>query len=402
MTQNPLKHRSKYKLISKLILLALVAPTFGNAANTPTLSKKMIAADFSLAQQKIAKDLKNIPAGRFPITSNSAGKWITTKADGWTSGFFPGILWLISKYNAQSNFATAAKTRQQELTAQQNNRATHDIGFIIFDSFGNGYRLTNNPNYKQVILNAANTLALRYNPQVGLTKSWDGNPAQYQVIIDNMMNLELLFWSAKNGGGQNLYEIAKKHALKSARDFVRPDGSTYHLNIYNPKNGKLITHSTAQGYSSASAWSRGQAWAIYGFTIAYRETKETTLLTAARKTADYFINNLPADSVPVWDFRAPNKSKEPRDSSAAAIAASGLLELARQETDMTRSLNYKNAAEKILTQLSRNYLAKDLNKAGILSQGTYDRKSGNYNTATIWGDYYFLEALLKFQELNQK
>lgn len=291
---------------------------------------------------------------------------------------------------------------QAGLYNQQYNTKTHDIGFMVFQSYGNGYRLTGNTKYKNVLNSAAKTLSKRFNPKVGLIKSWDGNEKVQPVIIDNLMNLELLFWSARNGGDKNFFEIAKSHALKTARDFVRKDGSTFHLVNYNPANGKVISRTTAQGLSPNSAWSRGQAWAIYGFSIAYHETGDTSLLNTARKTADYFINNLPADNIPYWDFKLTKTKNEPRDSSAAAIAASGLLELSRLEKSASRQERYKNTAEKILTTLSgTQYLNVKKETDGVLLHGTYNKREGNFDQSTIWGDYYFLEALLKYKSANK-
>lgn len=389
---------NKYKPILCFFLVFVIAlPVLSVNAQT-TLSTAQITNDYKIAQKQINKTLKQIPRNRYPINTNKSGNWVTTDASGWTSGFYPGILWLLYEQTGNKDFLTKAANLQSGLINQQFNKATHDIGFIIFNSFGNGYRTTNKASYKKVINQTAKTLAARYNPKIGMIRSWNIDPKSYQVIIDNLMNLEILFWSARNGGDQRLFEIAKAHAKKTANDFVRPDGSTYHLVNYNLKTGKILSRTTAQGYSTTSTWSRGQTWAIYGFAIAYRETKDDSLLKAARKTADYFINHLPTDNVPYWDFDVPNKQKEPRDSSAAAIAASGLLELSRLETSATRKQTYLESAKKIIASLSSSeYLVANQNQNGILLHGTYDRKAGNYDQSTIWGDYYFLEALLKLK-----
>jgi hypothetical protein len=211
------------------------------------------------------------------------------------------------------------------LADEKNDTSTHDVGFKIFSSFGHGYRLTGNAAYREVILQAARTLATRFNPTVGCIRSWDRN--RFPVIIDNMMNLELLFWASKNGGDSAWYDMAVSHALQTMKNHVREDGSTYHLVDYDPDTGAIINKFTVQGYDKESTWARGQAWGMYGFTMAYRETGDVRFLNTAQLIADYFIDNLPEDRVPYWDFEAPNIPHEEKDSSAAAIAASGLLEL---------------------------------------------------------------------------
>ena len=291
-----------------------------------------------------------------------------------------------------------AEAWQAGLEAQKNNTSTHDIGFMLFDSFGQGQRLTGNEAYRQILLTAAGSLAVRYSPTVGSVRSWGRlNSPTFTVIIDNMMNLELLFWAARNGGDPTWRDMAVSHALNSARDHVRPDGSTYHVVEYSSKTGALKWRGTHQGYSDTSTWSRGQAWAVHGFTMAYRETGDARFLDTARRTADYFLAHLPDDRVPYWDFNLPSLTGEPRDSSAAAIAASGLLELARLEPDRLSSGRYRDAATSILASLcSPPYLATGTQRGAILLHGTQHKPAGNYDTGLIFGDYFFLEALLRY------
>ena len=212
-----------------------------------------------------------------------------------------------------------------------------------------------------------------------------------------MINLELLFWSAKNGGPSTHKNMAISHALKASQDFVRADGSTYHLVTYNQDTGAIISKSTIQGLNAESTWSRGQAWAVYGFTTAYRETGDSRFLDTARKVSDYFINRLPQDYIPYWDFELPDTTGQPRDSSAASAAASGLLQLSRLETDNTRKTTYLNAAKNILNSLSSSsYMAEGTTNKAVLLHGTYSKPGGKYDTGLIWGDYYFLEAMLRY------
>ncbi len=378
------------------MLLLSVFPQLVFAADRQTFINR-IPEIFKQAEKTYQNVEYTTPLKKFPITTKE-GRWVTTAPSGWTSGFLPGIYWLLYEQSHKTSWSGAARKRQVQLQSQQFNNTTHDVGFIIFESFGNGYRNIPREQDKKVLLNAGRTLAKRYNEKVGLIKSWE--TSQHQTIIDNMMNLELLFWGARNGGDPNWKKMAQTHALTTMRDFVRSDGSTYHVVTYNPSTGKKLGQTTAQGMAPTSVWARGQAWAIYGFAMAYRETKDPKFLRTAEKTADYFLDHLPKDKVPYWDFKAPQKNTEPRDSSAAAIAASGLLELAAQEPKQQQRSRFINGATDILSELaSKNYYSG--NYPSVLLHGTYNKRVGEYDSGTIWGDYYFLEALLKLQKIGR-
>jgi hypothetical protein len=354
------------------------------------------ASNFAAGQ--LAQTATSLAPNRYPINTRTSGAWQTGSASDWTSGFFPGSLWYEYKRTNDPIWKTRAEQWTAGLEAQKNNTSTHDIGFIIFSSYGNGYKFTGNEAYKQVVLTAAASLATRYNPTVGSFRSWD-NPDDFQVIIDNMMNLEMMFWASKNGGQQAWYDMAVSHALKARQNHVRPDGSTYQLVNYDENTGAVKSRVTRQGASDNSTWARGQAWAIYGFTTAYRETNDVLFLQTARATADYYIAHLPGDKIPYWDFQAPNIPNEPKDSSAASAAASGLLELARLETDAARASRYRTAAIDTLTSLaSSSYLAQGTNNRAVLLHGTYNKPAGIYDTGLSWGDYYFLEALDRYSQ----
>ena len=287
------------------------------------------------------------------------------------------------------------------LSQQQYNTGTHDVGFIIGSSFGQGLRLTENESYREVMLTAARSLSSRFNPDVGAIRSW--NNFTFPVIIDNLMNLELLFWAAKNGGttaaggnAQALYDMAVSHATKTLQNHVRADGSTYHVVDYSPTTGGVLKRFTYQGKSNESTWSRGQAWAVYGFTMTYRETGDEQFLDAARRTADYFIDHLPDDWVPQADFQSTYTDLAHKDSSAAAIAASGLIELSQLETDPLRSQRYWTAAVNILGSLaSPTYFSPGSNNAGLLMHGS--RNYPGDNRSYMFGDYYFIEAMMRYQ-----
>ncbi len=380
---------------SALVLAA--SPATHSRAGDPFSSAVQHALEF--AAQQLDAATQSISSTRYPSTTNSAGEWATTGAGSWTSGFFPGCLWLLYDWSAEPRWRTDAETWLVELEDEKNDTSTHDVGFKIFTSFGNAYRLTGDETYRQVVLTAAASLATRYSPIVGAIRSWNGpTSSDFRVIIDNMMNLELLFWSARNGGDPVWYDMAVSHALKTREHHVRADGSTYQLVNFDPATGAVQAKGTVQGHDVESTWSRGQAWAVHGFTMSYRETGDSRFLDTARQAADYFVTHLPLDSVPYWDFELPSFSGEPRDSSAAAIAAAGLLELARLEPDPLRSAGYLDAARDILTSLaSPAYLAEGTGNDAVLLHGTANRPDERFDTGLIYGDYYFLQGLLRHQ-----
>jgi rhamnogalacturonyl hydrolase YesR len=326
------------------------------------------------------------------------GRWKPVASSDWTSGFYPGCLWKIYELTNDASMRESAERWTLGLSDQQFNTRTHDVGFIMFTSFGNAFRFVPSENYRKILLQSARSLSTRFNARVGCIRSWDRRKWPFPVIIDNMMNLELLFWAARNGGGESYYAIAKSHALKTMENHVRQDGSTFHVVSYDSASGSVLAKETHQGYSDESVWARGQAWAIYGFTVAYRETKDKRFLETAEKAADYFISRLPVDQVPYWDFMAPGIPNAPKDVSAAAIAASGLLELKTFVTEQDRKKSYLVAAENILETLCRPpYLSEGTSSDGILNHAV-----GNFPANTeidvslIYADYYFLEALGRY------
>ncbi|MNK61760.1 Unsaturated chondroitin disaccharide hydrolase [compost metagenome] len=278
----------------------------------------------------------------------------------------------------------------------------HDLGFQVFNSFGNGYRLTKNAEYKQIILRTADTLATLFNPKVGTIQSWPHNKmGGHNTIIDNMMNLELLFWASKNGGSKKLYDIAVKHAETTMANHFRSDNTSYHVIIYDYETGKKIKGRTAQGYSDDSMWARGQAWAIYGFTMTYRETKDVKFLDFAHKLARVYLDKLTTeDLVPYWDFNAPNIPNEPRDASAAAIVSSALLELSSYTKDKNLKAEYLAKAKKMIVSLSDNYQSHDANSAFLLHSTGHKPANSEIDCSINYADYYYLEALLRLQKLK--
>jgi unsaturated chondroitin disaccharide hydrolase len=243
----------------------------------------------------------------------------------------------------------------------------------------------------------------RYNPVVGCIKSWDNRRWPYPVIIDNMMNLELLFWASQNGGTKEMYDVAVSHAIKTMQNHFRPDYSTYHVLGYDTTTGGVLSKGTNQGYADASCWARGQAWAIYGFTMTYRFTKDPRFLQTAQRAADYFITHLPSDFVPYWDFQAPAIPNEPRDVSAAAIASSAFLELSLYTTETNLKNKYRDTAEKMLSSMcSPSYLAEGTPSHAILNHSVGSKPSkSEVDVSLIYADYYFLEAMLRYTRLQK-
>ena len=323
------------------------------------------------------------------------------KGQDWTSGFFPGELWFLYEYTGNKEWLSPAKKFTASLESQKYYAGTHDLGFMIYCSFGNGYRLTGDTTYKTVIIQAAKTLSTRFNEVAGVIKSWDfasDNKWKFPVIIDNMMNLELLFEATKLTGDSSFYNIAVTHANTTIKNHYRPNYSSYHVIDYDPVTGTVRQKNTAQGYSDSSSWARGQAWGLYGFTMCYRETKNMIYLEQAEKIADYILSRLPADKIPYWDYDAPGIPNEPIDASAAAITASALYELS---TFINKAVYRKNA-DKILESLCAGYLSPEQQNHGFIllhSTGHKPAKS-EIDVPLIYADYYFLEALMRSKKMK--
>ena len=332
-----------------------------------------------------------------PRTVDSGKLKLVTSRD-WTSGFFPGVLWLLYEQTGKEEWKTQAQQFTANLEREKTNGTTHDMGFKIYSSFGNGYRLTNDAHYKEVIIEAAKTLSTRFNKNTGCLRSWDHheNEWKFPVIIDNMMNLELLFAATKLTGDSSFYKIAKSHADMTMKNHYRADNSSYHVVDYDPETGKVIKKNTHQGYADESAWARGQAWGLYGLTMCYRETKNLAYLQHAEKIANFLLNhpNLPKDMVPYWDFNAPNIPNAERDASAAAIMSSALFELS---TYSENGKQYRASAEKILDNLARSYRSPLGENKGFLlihCVGHMPNKS-EINVPINYADYYYVEALMR-------
>ena len=334
--------------------------------------------------------------------------WNCRKAtkEEWCAGFWPGVLWYDYEYTKDKQVLEEAENFTHSLKFLSHIPAyDHDLGFLVFCSYGNGYRLTKNPAYKQVILDPADTLATLFNPIVGTILSWprEVEPRNWphNTIMDNMINLEMLFWAAKNGGNPYLYDIAVSHADKTMKSQFRPDYTSYHVAVYDTITGNLIKGVTHQGYADSTMWARGQAWAIYGYTVVYRETKDPKYLDFVQKVTDVYLDRLPEDKVPYWDFDDPSIPDAPRDASAGAVVASALLELSTYLPNGTGK-RYKDAAIEMLTSLSSDSYQSGESKPSFLlhSVGHWPNHS-EIDASIIYADYYYIEALLRLKRLQE-
>jgi unsaturated chondroitin disaccharide hydrolase len=389
------------------VILCLLGATSPSASDSTDMSN-LITLSLSRARVQaldMARSLSDKP-GRLPKTLTREGTLETCGPDWWTSGFFPGLLWYLYEDTGDPALKGMAREFTRRVESQKDVTTHHDVGFMIFCSFGNGYRLTQDPQYREVIKTAAHSLSTRFNPVVGATRSWNSSPWsskwQYPVIIDNMMNLELLMWTAREFGIDEYSRIARTHANTTMRNHFRDDFSTYHVVSYDTLTGKPEHKHTAQGYSHESAWARGQSWGLYGFTMMFRETGDSSYLHQAQCIADFIVNhpNLPADKIPYWDFDAPDIPNELRDASAAAIMCSALLELARY-VDPAHAVKYRIVAETQLRSLcSPRYLAAEGSNSGFILKHCVGHKPNGteVDVPLTYADYYFVEALIRYKK----
>lgn len=339
-----------------------------------------------------------------PRSIEESGELILVPSRDWTSGFFPGELWYMYEYTKDPKWEESARKYTARIEPEKKNAVTHDMGFKVYCSFGNGYRLTKDEQYKNILIESAYTLATRFKPKAGIIRSWDHSRNKWDcpVIIDNMMNLELLFWAFKETKDSTFYNIAVSHADVTMKNHFREDYSSYHVIDYDTITGNVLKKNTHQGFSHESAWSRGQAWAIYGYTLCYRETGNIAYLDQAKHVVDYIFThkNMPSDLIPYWDYDAPEIPDEPRDVSAATCTASALYELCMYDKD--NADKYKGWADTILKNLSGNYLTNEGEDCGFLLLHSTGSKPGKFEVdkPLVYADYYFLEALLRKQKLE--
>ena len=405
------------KLTSLLPIIGLaLGAAFHTACTTASAETELnIDGDLAYCSGQVNRTLTELHHGTDTIDytmmprniEGDATSWHCRKAnkEEWCGGFWPGILW----YNYEATGDTAIREEAERFTRSleflsQIPAFDHDLGFLVFCSYGNGYRLTGNPDYKQVIINTADSLATLFNPAAGTILSWPRNIAMlggHNTIMDNMINLEMLFWASKNGGGHNLYDIAVKHAETTMKHHFRPDYSCYHVAVYDSVSGEFIKGMTHQGYADSSMWARGQAWAIYGYTMVYRETRDPKFLDFAQKVTDVYLNRLPEDYIPYWDFDDPNIPAAPRDASAAAVVASALLELQGYVDEPARA-TYRAAADKMLASLGSDAYRCGESRPAFLNHSVGHHPAGSeIDASIIYADYYYIEALLRKKKLME-
>lgn len=404
----------KLLTINFLVLTLL----FSSCASKNGKAEQLIHENFHLAEKQYSNMLKtSTKPVQIPRTSDRNGNLKTTSIYSWTSGFFAGSLWQLYEYTNNEKWKNEAEKWTHALEPVKHVTDNHDVGFMAYCSYGNGLRLTKNESYSDILIQAAKSLSTRYDSTIGSIKSWEYRKAWdgktewfFPVIIDNMMNLELLFYASKASGNPKYKDIAKKHAETTMKNNYRADYSSYHVVDYDTITGKVLDKATCQGYTDASAWARGQAWGLYGFTMVYRETKDSKFLNFAENIADYIINHprLPEDKIPLWDFNATDPSFKPewkpdlslytlkeRDVSAAAIIASALYELS---TFTNKGDRFKLFADDIIESLSsekyRANIGKNNNFILKHSVGSIPHKT-EINVPLNYADYYFLEALIR-------
>ena len=410
------------RLKEQIAILALGA---GFAACTPQPPTNLIEDNMEFAQQQLRFAFDEIdyaivnesPESRAKREKNGWGELTNprnSEPDGtlnlvpskdWTSGFFPGELWFLYEYTQNNFWKKKAQKHTDMLEKEKLNGSTHDMGFKVYCSFGNGYRLTQDEHYKEVLLQSARTLATRFKPKAEIIRSWDHSTARWAcpVIIDNMMNLELLFWATKESQDSTFYQIAVDHARTTMKHHFRPDFSSYHVIDYDTITGQVLKKNTHQGFADESAWSRGQAWALYGYTMCYRETRLPEFLEQAQNIEKYLFThpNMPEDLIPYWDFDAPGIPDEPRDVSAATVIASALYELSLYDSE--KGERYKNNADKIIENLTKHYRATLKKDNGFLLLHSTGTKPTNteVDVPIVYADYYFIEALMRKNKLEK-
>ncbi|WP_373125344.1 glycoside hydrolase family 88 protein [Bacteroides sp. HPS0048] len=379
-------------------------------------SQKPVEKDFiqdnidnAVAQNTIQTDIIE-KSGKIlnPRTIDEKGNIVYIPIDDWCSGFYPGSMWLTYELTGDKKWLPLAEKYTEALDSIKHLKWHHDVGFMIGCSYLNGYRLADKKAYKDVIVEAARSLSTRFRPNAGVIQSWDADRGwqgtrgwKCPVIIDNMMNLELLFEATALSGDSTFYNIAVKHADTTMAHHFRPDNSCYHVVDYDPETGEVRKRQTAQGYADESAWARGQAWALYGYTTCYRYTHDKKYLDQAQKVYNFIFTNknMPEDLVPYWDFDAPNIPNEPRDASAASCTASALYEL---ETYLPGN-NYKATADKIMESLGSPAYRAAVGTNGnfILMHSVGSIPHGaEIDVPLNYADYYFLEALIRKREME--
>jgi hypothetical protein len=394
----------KKHVIGFVLLFVLAQMSFGQTASSKNKMSKLIQDNFAFAAKQYQYLKTNTPDSVMPRSYMPAtGKSVTSDTKWWCSGFYPGTLWYLYAYTKDENIRKEAEKRLGILEKEKYYTGNHDLGFMMYCSFGTAYKYTNNPAYKDVVTIAAKSLSTRYRPEIKSIQSWNARGAlKCPVIIDNMMNLELLHWVSDHGGDPVFKDIAVTHANTTIANHFRPDYSSYHVVDWDLNTATVLKKVTAQGAADSSAWSRGQTWGLYGFTMMYRFTKNPAYLNQAKKIAHFILSNpnLPSDKIPYWDFDAPGIPSVPRDASSGAIMASALLELG-QFTTGTEKKEYIQTAETILQSLASDaYRARLGENGGFILMHSVSSIPNNseVDVPLTYADYYFIEALTRYKD----
>lgn len=391
----------KYMIIAVMIIVL-------TACGRSTGENAWVDEALAKAEQQailMASSIEELP-DQLPRSTDSMGKLVTSGSDWWCSGFFPGTLWYLYENSGNEILKTYATMTTNRISKEQYNTSTHDLGFMLYCSYGNALRITGEDTCKNVLVNGSNSLSTRFNPIVGSIQSWGaGDRWRYPVIIDNMMNLEMLMWAYNETGDEKFKDISVAHANKTIENHFRKDNSSYHVLSYNPETGDVEFKGTDQGFSDASAWARGQAWGLYGFTMMYRETGDSAYLNQAHRIARFIIHhpNLPDHKIPYWDFDSPDIPNDYFDSSSAAIIAAALLELSEYSEGDKANEYFKVAEQQLKTLASPQYTAElGTNAHFILKHGVGNvPQSSEIDKPLSYGDYYYVEALMRYKKMQQ-
>jgi len=416
----------------KQSVLILALAVFATACNSYERKKAKFInenIEFAVAQTQLMLDFLGEPTGKnLPRSMQKNGETGTTNLFDWTSGFFPGYLWYLYELTGDCAWRDVAEKWTAPLEPVKTYTKIHDVGFMMYCSFGNAERLASKPEYKDILVESANSLATRFSDRVNSIKSWDFRRGwrddfiwQFPVIIDNMMNLDLMFYASRVTGDPRFYDMSVAHAYTSMHNHFRDDFSTYHVVDFDTITGEARSKETVQGLSDNSTWARGQAWAIYGFTLTYRETGNKDFLNAAIRATEMYLNDLPDDLIPYWDFNlgqegfiprprsgatefmvgAPREKPFLRDVSAATIVTSALFEL----SELTNDRRYYDYAVRMLRTLAsptyRAELGKNANFILKHSVGNIPHRS-EIDVPIIYADYYFVEALVRYRNSNRR
>lgn len=414
MQRNPIFKMCKPHRLLKISTLVLLFSVFALTSHAD--SSFQVDQQLQRCHQKVRQALHDLQKAdgtldytmepRNILHGDKQKAWNCRKAtaEEWCSGFWSGILWMDYGYSHDSIVGQAAEGYTAALRSCVYRPVyDHDLGFIIFCSFGKGYELNHNALYRQTLLDAADSLATLFRPLVGTILSWPRNVKMFgghNTIMDNMMNLALLFWASRHGGSPLLYDIAVMHAKTTMKHHFRPDGGCYHVAVYDTLTGDFIKGVTHQGYADNSTWTRGQGWAVYGYTMVYRYTHEKVFLDFAQKVANYYLSRLPeGDLIPKWDFDDPDP-KAPKDASAACVVADALLEL-QQYVGGQQGQQYREKAVEMLRQLSSpEYFSGKRNDAFLLHSTGHHPAGSEIDASIVYADYYYLEALLRLRNIK--